>query len=34
VILVTGATGSVADITGESARPFRVWAAEHAGDFR
>jgi uncharacterized protein YbjT (DUF2867 family) len=27
-------TTAVADITGESARPFRVWAAEHAGDFR
>lgn len=27
-------TTAVADITGEPARPFRQWAAEHADDFR
>ncbi len=27
-------TTAVAEITGEPARPFRAWAAEHADDFR
>ena len=27
-------TTAVAEITGEPARPFRDWAAEHADDFR
>jgi hypothetical protein len=27
-------TTTVAEITGEPARPFRDWAAEHADDFR
>jgi hypothetical protein len=27
-------TTAVAEVTGEPARPFRDWAAEHADDFR
>lgn len=27
-------TTTVAEVTGEPARPFRDWAAEHADDFR